>query len=71
MIFHLLIAWKIDILHHYLIIFAFPYKLMFEMFDMSNVSLLIGMLQEATYLWEDDDDRLVVLVFPYVSLCTI
>ena len=26
-------------------------------------ALLIGMLQEATYLWEDDDDRLVALFY--------
>jgi len=58
------IAWKIGILHHCLVIVAFPCKLIFEISNMCLTNaLLIGMLQEATYLWEDDDDRLVALVY--------
>ena len=59
-----IIAWKIGILHHCLVIVAFPCKLIFEISNMCLTNaLLIGMLQEATYLWEDDDDRLVALVY--------
>lgn len=55
-------AWKIGILHRCLVIDAFPCKLMFEMSIMClRNALFIGVLQEATYLWEDDDDRLVAL----------
>ena len=58
------IAWKIGILHHCLVIVAFPCKLIFEISNMCLTNaLLIGMLQEATYLWEDDDDRLVALFY--------
>lgn len=57
-------AWKIGILHHCLVIVAFPCKVMFEMSNMClRNALFIGVLQEATYLWEDDDDRLVTLVY--------
>lgn len=35
---------------------------------MPNVSLLIGMSQEATYLWEDDDDRLVAAVYDLILI---
>jgi hypothetical protein len=57
-------AWKIGILHHCLVIVAFPCKLIFEISNMCLTNaLLIGMLQEATYLWEDDDDRLASVKF--------